>query len=186
MNSSASLHRPSSVRLRCVPSDHAGPADQAAVLRVLGRYQSHRRLRRILTCCRAPARHAACKVCAALNSQLESAYTALTQLPPQGWLQLRRVPGCIPSAVRWQFVWARTTRRSAGFSRTCIWRPWISYVRAAYADLLLRQGRPADVLALLQGQESLEPLLLRIAIAQHQLHDPRLAKQRSTQGGICG
>ena len=50
------------------------------------------------------------------------------------------------------------------------------YVRAAYADLLLRQGRAAEVLALLQGQESVEPLLLRIAIAQHRLHDPREAQ----------
>ena len=45
-------------------------------------------------------------------------------------------------------------------------------MRAAYADLLLRQGRAAEVLVLLQGQESIEPLLLRIAIAQHRLHDP--------------
>jgi len=50
------------------------------------------------------------------------------------------------------------------------------YVRAAYADLLLRQGRPGEVLTLLQGQESFEPLLLRIAIAQRQLHDPRQAQ----------
>jgi len=49
-------------------------------------------------------------------------------------------------------------------------------VRAAYADLLLRRGRPAEVLTLLQGHESFEPLLLRIAIAQHQLHDPRLSQ----------
>jgi len=50
------------------------------------------------------------------------------------------------------------------------------YVRAAYADLLLRQGRAGEALTLLQGQESIEPLLLRIAIAQKQLHDPELAR----------
>jgi hypothetical protein len=49
-------------------------------------------------------------------------------------------------------------------------------VRAAYADLLLRQGRAGEALTLLQGQESFEPLLLRIALAQKQLHDPRLAQ----------
>ena len=48
------------------------------------------------------------------------------------------------------------------------------YVRAAYADLMLQQGRPGETLALLAGQESLEPLLLRIAIAQKQLRDPAL------------
>jgi tetratricopeptide (TPR) repeat protein len=50
------------------------------------------------------------------------------------------------------------------------------YVRAAYADLLLQQARPAEALALLAGQESLEPLLLRIAIAQKQLRDPALGQ----------
>jgi predicted Zn-dependent protease len=48
------------------------------------------------------------------------------------------------------------------------------YVRAAYADLMLQQGRPGETLALLAGQENLEPLLLRIAIAQKQLRDPAL------------
>jgi predicted Zn-dependent protease len=46
------------------------------------------------------------------------------------------------------------------------------YVRAAYADLLLKQRRAAEVLKLLHGQDSLEPLLLRIAIAQKMLGDP--------------
>jgi hypothetical protein len=48
------------------------------------------------------------------------------------------------------------------------------YVRAALADLWLRRRRPGEALALLKGQESFEPLLLRIAIAQKQLHDPEL------------
>jgi len=42
--------------------------------------------------------------------------------------------------------------------------------------LMLQQGRPADTLTLLAGQESLEPLLLRIAIAQKQLRDPALGQ----------
>ncbi len=50
------------------------------------------------------------------------------------------------------------------------------YVRAAYADLMLQQARPAEALALLAGQESFEPLLLRIAIAQKQLRDPALTQ----------
>jgi predicted Zn-dependent protease len=48
------------------------------------------------------------------------------------------------------------------------------YIRAAYADLLLRNGRAREVLALLRGQETLEPLLLRIAIAQKVLRHPGL------------
>jgi len=53
------------------------------------------------------------------------------------------------------------------------------YIRAAYADLLLTVHRPHEVLALLHGQESLEPLLLRIAIAQKELHDPGLQESRA-------
>jgi tetratricopeptide (TPR) repeat protein len=50
------------------------------------------------------------------------------------------------------------------------------YIRAAYADLLLRNNRAQDALTLLKGQETLEPLLLRIAIAQKMLRDPGLER----------
>ena len=50
------------------------------------------------------------------------------------------------------------------------------YIRAAYADLLLRDNRAREALILLTGQETLEPLLLRIAIAQKMLRDPGLSK----------
>jgi len=43
------------------------------------------------------------------------------------------------------------------------------YVKASYADLLLRTGRPREVLALLAGNESQDPLLLRLAIAAKRL-----------------
>jgi hypothetical protein len=43
------------------------------------------------------------------------------------------------------------------------------YMRAACADLLLRQRRAAETLQLLAGYESMEPMLLRIAIAQQLL-----------------
>jgi hypothetical protein len=45
------------------------------------------------------------------------------------------------------------------------------YLRAAYADLLLRHGRAAETLQLLTGYESMEPMLLRIAIAHRLLRD---------------
>ena len=43
------------------------------------------------------------------------------------------------------------------------------YMRAAYADLLLRQRRAAETLQLLAGYESMEPMLLRIVVAQQLL-----------------
>jgi tetratricopeptide (TPR) repeat protein len=54
------------------------------------------------------------------------------------------------------------------------------YIRAAYADLLLRKHRPREVLTLVRGRESLEPLLLRIAIAQKELRDPGLEESRAS------
>jgi tetratricopeptide (TPR) repeat protein len=53
------------------------------------------------------------------------------------------------------------------------------YMRAAYADLLLRQHREAEVPALLAGREAIEPLLLRMAIAQRRLGLPAAAPSAS-------
>jgi tetratricopeptide (TPR) repeat protein len=53
------------------------------------------------------------------------------------------------------------------------------YIEAAYADLLLRNRRAAAALTLLKGQDSIEPLLLRIAIAQKQLNHPGMASSRT-------
>ena len=47
------------------------------------------------------------------------------------------------------------------------------YLLAAYADLLLDLGRPAEVLALLQGRERSDLLLLRLALAAQAAADPR-------------
>ena len=44
------------------------------------------------------------------------------------------------------------------------------YTQCAYADWLLDQHRPADVLALLKGNEAADPVLLRVALADKQLH----------------
>jgi Tfp pilus assembly protein PilF len=50
-----------------------------------------------------------------------------------------------------------------------------SYVRAAYADLLVDRDRPADALALVKGREANDALLLRIAIAERRLNAPEAA-----------
>ncbi|MDP4301100.1 hypothetical protein [Leptothrix discophora] len=49
------------------------------------------------------------------------------------------------------------------------------YTLAALADWLLDQGRPREVLTLLAGREDVDPLLLRLALAQRALGDPRSA-----------
>ena len=46
------------------------------------------------------------------------------------------------------------------------------YLKAAYADLLLRQHRDAQVIQLLKADEQQDNLLLRLAIAGSRLHSP--------------
>jgi tetratricopeptide (TPR) repeat protein len=50
------------------------------------------------------------------------------------------------------------------------------YLKAAYADLLLRTGRAPDVIALLAGSEAQDPLLLRLAVAGQRLGSRETAR----------
>lgn len=52
------------------------------------------------------------------------------------------------------------------------------YLLAAYTDLLLDQGRPAEVANLLAGEDAVDQLLLRRALARQQLNDPRVEDDR--------
>jgi len=108
-----------------------------------------------------------------LRGDLEGAYAALLQISPQGWLNSEKswlYSELGEMAVRL----GRDDDAQRWFERDLSLVPTDFYVRAALADLLLRQRRPAEALALLKGQGSFEPLLLRIAIAQRQLHDQGL------------
>jgi hypothetical protein len=48
------------------------------------------------------------------------------------------------------------------------------YLLGAYADFLLDQNRPQDVRSLLQGEVRIDPLLLRLALAEQRLGAPEL------------
>ncbi len=50
-----------------------------------------------------------------------------------------------------------------------------AYVLGSYADFLLDQKRPAEVVALLRDRTRVDPLLLRLALAEQQLRAPELA-----------
>jgi len=149
---------------------------RATVLRVLGRYpeanaaceQFSRRVEpRLAALCIQSLR--------GLNGHLESAYASLTQVSTQGWLNSEKswlYSELGEMAVRL----GRDAEAERWFQQDLRLAPMDFYVRAAYADLMLQQGRPAETLTLLAGQESLEPLLLRIAIAQKQLRDSALGQ----------
>lgn len=55
-----------------------------------------------------------------------------------------------------------------------------AYTRGALADLLLDQGRDADVVALLAGHEDHDGLLLRLAIAERRTRGPKASAHEAT------
>jgi tetratricopeptide (TPR) repeat protein len=156
------------------PKDAQALLIRATILRVLGRYpeagvacEEFSRLvePRLGTLCIQSLR--------ALSGEAEAAYSTLAQVSAQGWLVPEKswlYCELGEMAVRL----GRDEEAERWYQRGLKLAPGDFYVRAAYADLLLKQHHPADALALLQGQDSIEPLLLRIAIAQKQLHDPQL------------
>jgi tetratricopeptide (TPR) repeat protein len=171
----ATLDRALSVR----PNDPQGLLTRATILRVLGRYPEAN------VACEQFARSVEPRLAAlcvqsmrALNGHLQQAYENLLGVSTQGWLVAEKswlYSELGEMAVRL----GRDAEAQRWFIQDLNLAPSDFYVRAAYADLLLRQGRAPEVLALLQGQDSFEPLLLRIAIAQKQLHDPQLAGSKS-------
>jgi tetratricopeptide (TPR) repeat protein len=168
----ATLDRALSVR----PEDAQALLIRATVLRVLGRYPE------ASTACERFSRLVETRLAAlciqglrGLSGQLQSAYSSLAQVSTQGWLNSEKswlYSELGEMAVRL----GREQEAERWFGQDLRLSPSDFYVRAAYADLMLQQGRPREALALLHGQESLEPLLLRIAIAQKQLRDPALGE----------
>jgi Tfp pilus assembly protein PilF len=160
------------------PRDPQAWLTRATVLRVLGRYPEAQ------AACTEFARwadRAVSLICeqslAGLTGHLDSAYTALVSLsaqdlsaPERAW----RLSELGEMAVRL----GRDEEAERWFRQALAVSPQDFYVRAAYADLLLRTHRDADVRTLLKGQESIEPLLLRLAIAEQRLRDPNFGRSR--------
>jgi tetratricopeptide (TPR) repeat protein len=156
------------------PRDPQALLIRATVLRVLGRYPEAGAACEQFSLLVEPRLATLCiQSLRGLNGHLESAYASLTQVSTQGWLNAEKswlYSELGEMAVRL----GRNQEAERWFQQDLRFSPADFYVRAAYADLMLQQRRPGEALALLAGQESLEPLLLRIAIAQRQLGDPGL------------
>lgn len=168
----ATLHRSLATR----PNDPQALLIRATVLRVLGRYAEAGMACEEFSSIVEPRLGLLCtQSLRALSGEADSAYSALSQMSSQGWPNSEKswlYSELGELAVRL----GRDEEAQRWFELDLKLVPGDFYVRAAYADLLLKQHNPAEALALLQGQESIEPLLLRIAIAQKQLHDPQLAQ----------
>jgi tetratricopeptide (TPR) repeat protein len=156
------------------PDDPQAWLTTATVLRVLGRYEQSMSACEQVAVRADPIVAELCKQSIrGLTGELASAYAAIAQISSQGMPADERAwhdSELGEMAVRL----GRDDEAERWFRSGLSASPGDFYIRAAYADLLLRNGRAQEVLALLKGQETLEPLLLRIAIAQKVLRHPGL------------
>jgi tetratricopeptide (TPR) repeat protein len=155
--------------LQLQPDNAQAWLTRATVLRVLGRYDEA-----AASCARLALQadagiNALCKESLrGLTGHLQSAYAALVALP------LQEMP---PEARAWRYSELGEMAERRGddpaaehwFREGLQLAPEDFYMRAACADLLLRQRRAAETLQLLAGFESMEPMLLRIVVAQQLL-----------------
>ena len=153
------------------PDDAQAWLTRATILRVLGRYGESDSSCRHLAATADPAITTLCvQGLRGLTGQLPSAYAAIMALPQQA------LP---PETRAWRYSELGEMAERLGDDPAA--EHWLReglavapddfYLRAACADVLLRQGRAPQALQLLAGYESMEPMLLRIAIAHRMMHD---------------
>lgn len=139
---------------------------RATVLQVSGQYAE------AMTSCdhlESTTESAVTKLCKeslrSLTGHLTSAYAAISSLQSQE----------LPQTVRaWRY--SELGEMGERLGRDVEAEHWLTeglqyahddlYIRAAYADLLLRHGRDTEALQLLSEYRSMEPMLLRVAIAE--------------------
>jgi len=114
---------------------------------------------------------------ASRNGQLEASYATLRSLGGDD----PRIPAVVHG---WMLAVLAEMAERLGDDRTAETdlrqalevTPEDPYLKASYADLLLRLDRPREVIRLLRGNEAQDPLLLRLAIAGHRIRSPEAAR----------
>jgi tetratricopeptide (TPR) repeat protein len=157
------------------PDDAQAWLTRATVLRVLGRYDEAMISCRHLQAVADPGITLLCtESLRGLTGHLDDAYAAIAAMTLQAMA---------PEARAWRYSELGEMAERRGddaaaehwFQQGLELSPDDFYMRTAYADLLLRHRRAADMLQLLSGYDSMEPMLLRMAIAHEQLHDEEAA-----------
>jgi tetratricopeptide (TPR) repeat protein len=166
--------------LRANPEDAQAWLTRATVLRVLSRYpEALQSCDHLIAAGATEIAELCTQSVRAVSGHLREAYDATRALSPQP----------LPEPARaWRYSLLGEMAVALGddaaathWFRECLAiSPEDSYTRSAYADLLLRHANPHEALQLLRGYESMEPVLLRIAIAQRVLQQPALGASRAT------
>ena len=165
------------------PEDPQGWLTRATVLRVLGRFEEAQSSCRRLASAADPAITTLCvQSLRSLTGNLQDAYATVAALPEQA------LP---PEARAWRFSELGEMAERLGDDAAA--ERWLRqglgvapddlYMRSALADVLLRQRRAAETLQLLNGLDSMEPMLLRLAIAHRMLRDPLAQSSATLLGG---
>jgi tetratricopeptide (TPR) repeat protein len=153
------------------PEDAQGWLTRATVLRVVGHYDEAMLSCKHLAAVADPAVTSLCvQGVRGLTGHLREAYQAISSLPTQG---------LAPQVRAWRYSELGEMAERLGndedaehwFRQGLQLAPDDFYMRTACADLLLRHGRATETLQLLAGHESMESMLLRVAIAHGELHD---------------
>ena len=149
----------------------------ASVLQVTGRYDEAKPACEALQQVQAPWHAQACLL--ELQSYLGEADAAQRGLADLAAKAPRELAGYI-QLMRAELAERQGQGREAALLyQTLLLRQPDAYAEGAYADLLLDQGRAAEVLSLLKGRERNDALLLRLAEAGATVKDPANAARVS-------
>jgi tetratricopeptide (TPR) repeat protein len=153
------------------PDDPQAWLTRATVLRVLGRYaEAEESCRRLGATADAAIGSLCSESLRGLTGHLAGAYAALRAIPVQALAPEAKVWRCSELGEMAERL-GDDVAAERWFRDGIAAAPEDFYLRAALADLLLRRGRGAEVLPLLAGDESMEPMLLRLTLAHQQLGD---------------
>lgn len=165
------------------PNDGQAWLTKATLLQVRGEFAGARIACQRLLRSADPSIALAClAVVDSLTGKLDSSYASLLQTAPRDG----RAPGTATDAWIVGLLAEMAERRGdpetaeAHFKAALRLTPDDIYLLGAYADLLLLQGRDADVIALLDDRESHDVLLLRLAIAGRRTRSDAASRWRET------